>query len=167
MDSNILLPELCDFLRPFLGLSQSRQPLSPSADLITFAQKRHRVGAILAKACLDLKLPISSETAQELASIKLLNEQAYLRKKAVERKLLKLFERHNLHVIVLKGAPLGDQLYANPSIRSAKDIDLLVNIADARRAIDILTSNGLKISAPPDKSPTSNVHVHHKGLNIF
>ena len=57
-------------------------------------------------------------------------------------KLLKLFTRSHLDIIVLKGASYIETLYKNISLRSMGDIDLLVKEENLELARELLLNNG-------------------------
>ena len=57
-------------------------------------------------------------------------------------RLVRRFNGARLPVIPLEGALLSWQLYGDPALRQAKDVDLLVREADLRPALDLLAGEG-------------------------
>lgn len=57
-------------------------------------------------------------------------------------RLVRRFNAAELPVIPLKGALLSWQLYGDPALRQAKDVDLLVREADLRPALALLAGEG-------------------------
>jgi hypothetical protein len=47
-----------------------------------------------------------------------------------------------VHAVVLKGLPLGEQLYGNPFVRCSADIDLYVAARERQQAAAVLTARG-------------------------
>ena len=85
-------------------------------------------------------------------------------------KLVQDFADHKLPVLALKGITLAQAVYGNPALRDAGDLDLLVDPADALRAMDLLESLGYQAhqSAPltPNQQKAwvrfkSERHYHH------
>jgi hypothetical protein len=57
-------------------------------------------------------------------------------------RLVRSFERAGIPVLTLKGVVLSEQLYGDPCIRSANDIDLLVDPAQFQGAANLLIAEG-------------------------
>jgi hypothetical protein len=79
-----------------------------------------------------------------------------LRSIAASGELLRLFESAGVPLLFLKGAALGALAYGNPSLKSAIDIDLLIEPADLGRAAALLRESGFHLVAPRD---TSDDHI--------
>lgn len=68
---------------------------------------------------------------------------------AVEcERLRRAFERSAIPLLFLKGATLGALAYANPALKSAIDIDLLIGPADLQTAAELLRNAGYRLIAP-------------------
>jgi hypothetical protein len=59
-------------------------------------------------------------------------------------RIARSFEKAGIPVLVLKGAVLSEQLYANPVLRSARDIDLLVAPEQFVAADELLIAEGYR-----------------------
>jgi hypothetical protein len=57
------------------------------------------------------------------------------------RKVISLFNRENIPVILLKGVPLLAKVYENTGARSIGDADILVDPACFKKAVDIMKAN--------------------------
>ena len=55
-----------------------------------------------------------------------------------------LFEEHGIVSVPYKGPALGAQLYGNPALRQAGDLDLVVRREDVRRAHKLLVARGYR-----------------------
>jgi hypothetical protein len=60
------------------------------------------------------------------------------------REVLRLFESHDIPVIVLKGVALAETVYESPVLRHCHDIDLLIKDQDMSRAASLLLAIGFK-----------------------
>jgi hypothetical protein len=57
----------------------------------------------------------------------------------------RLFEAAGIHYAVMKGALVRERLHADPSVRAAGDIDVLVSPADRREAARLLVGAGFRM----------------------
>jgi hypothetical protein len=64
--------------------------------------------------------------------------------------------------LVLKGQPLSQQLYDDPHVRFAKDIDLLIDESDLDRAHDQLSALGYRRTLPAPDAPPHVMAVYPK-----
>lgn len=152
MESENPFPRLCAHVRPILG-GENTGDFCPVTDgLAIYANRRHRVGSLLHHAIWISEQDADEDALRRLSNIKRRGEQDYLKRKAVQDKLLGLFAEHDIGAVVLKGSPLSEQLYESPSMRSAKDVDLLVAPADADRAISVLSEAGFDSHRPRIKA---------------
>ena len=65
------------------------------------------------------------------------------------RRLLALFEAAKIPLLFLKGLTLGALAYGKPAIKSAIDIDLLIDPGDLGQAAEILRQDGYRVAFPP------------------
>ena len=87
---------------------------------------------------------IAEQLADAAASIAARNLRA-----AIEcRSLLQAFEASGVRVLFVKGLTLGALAYGNPAVKSAIDIDLLIDRADLDRAAICLRTTGFELLAP-------------------
>jgi hypothetical protein len=62
--------------------------------------------------------------------------------------LLKVFGRRDIPAVPFKGVVLGASAWADPTIRPAGDLDLLIRFEHRRRAASILLERGYELTAP-------------------
>ena len=68
--------------------------------------------------------------------------------------MITLFEHADIQPLLLKGLALAYQYYPDPALRPVSDIDLLFKQSDVLRALDLLTSAGFRVGAPPHAART-------------
>ena len=106
----------------------------------------HRVEGLAWNALALADLPADvRETLAEAASAIAVKD---LRARSECRFLLESFEAEGLPLILLKGVTLAALAYGNPSLKSAIDIDLLIDPADLGKAADLLRKCGYRLVAP-------------------
>ena len=86
-----------------------------------------------------------------------------LRMAADARTLLNRFEEADVKLLFLKGLPLGELAYGNSALKSAIDIDLLIDPSDLRKAADLLRSAGYVLVAPSPSSHDRALLAWHRG----
>jgi hypothetical protein len=79
------------------------------------------------------------------------------------RALLGSFAAANVPLLFLKGLPLGAIAYGNPALKSAIDIDLLIDPAGLQRAANLLRGAGYELVAPRPSPGDRNLHAWHRG----
>ncbi len=151
MDSRKLLPELCDRLRPVMGMERKFAASPASEELQYFASHRHRVGGLLHTVSV-------SDASMAENTLPIQFSKAYLRRKAALQRLSELFQQAGIRYIILKGDPLAEQLYAYPEARSSKDIDILIRPEDIADALQLLSSSGY-VSRKPRLGFLQRAHV--------
>lgn len=67
---------------------------------------------------------------------------------AASGSLQKYFEGANVPLLFLKGLTLGALAYGNPALKSAIDIDLLIDPRDLGKAAGLLRNRGYRLAAP-------------------
>jgi hypothetical protein len=80
------------------------------------------------------------------------------REVAIDR-LLEAFGAVDVPMLLLKGAALAHSLYASPELRAAADIDILVDPADERRAVDLVRGLGYRFA--DRQGPMFSGRFHH------
>lgn len=75
---------------------------------------------------------------------------ANLRAAAECRDLLAEFEAARVPLLFLKGSTLGALAYAHPTLKSAMDVDLLIDPGDLTRASALLRKRGYRLVTPAD-----------------
>ena len=106
----------------------------------------HRVEGLAWNALSTVEMPHEmrkalSETASTIAA-------QSLQASAECRSLSERFERAGVSLLFLKGATLGVLAYGNPALKSAIDVDLLIDPNHLLRAAALLRSGGYELIAP-------------------
>ena len=113
--------------------------------------REHAVVGQLAASVNSLDAPvIPSEIRQALLERQ--REQNFLTLRLTGElfRLLELFNRNEIRALVIKGPVLAAQAYADPSLRSYGDLDLLVRQHDIRRATELLIASGYQAAVSLD-----------------
>ena len=152
MDSENLFSRLCEHICPVFDEQNAGGNSPVTKELFIYASQRHRVGSLLDYAVRMSGQDLSEDVLRRLSNMKMRCEQDYLKRKAVQEKLVSLFTGQDIRTISLKGCSLSEQLYENPSMRSAKDIDILVAPADADSAMALLSESGFESPKPRIKA---------------
>jgi hypothetical protein len=115
----------------------------------------HRIEGLAWNALSALEIPSETRTAlaEAASAIAVQNLQAG----AECRSLLERFEAARVPLLFLKGLTLGALAYGNPAIKSAIDVDLLIEPNDLGKAVDLLRSAGYELIAP-------NIPATNEGL---
>jgi hypothetical protein len=79
--------------------------------------------------------------------------------------IIDMLTAHNIRVIPLKGVILGQDLYPNPALRQAGDIDILVSAEDVLRAQAILVGHGFKAAPLTPGTEQAFLRTNHFRLN--
>jgi hypothetical protein len=121
----------------------------------------HRIEGLAWNALAPAALPADiRETLAEAASAIAAND---LRARSECRLLQSTFEAEGVPLLFLKGATLGALAYGNPSLKSAIDIDLLIDPADLGRAAAVLRKCGYRLVAPQDSPDDRVLRAWHRG----
>ena len=122
------------------------------ADQVVNEAARHRLTGFVMDAvhrgALDASLPT-------LAGLEDAHRQATMRVLLLERVLLSIvdvLDEAGIATRVLKGPAIARTLYADPSIRTFLDVDLLVSADDLDAAVSVLTGAGLRRMLPQLRS---------------
>ena len=121
----------------------------------------HRIEGLAWNALADapgLPRTALAELKEAASAIAVRNLQAM----AECRDLLARFEAANLPLLFLKGLTLGALAYGKPSIKSAVDIDLLIDPRDLRQATEILRESGYSVAYPPSEDGIGEWHRRWK-----
>ncbi len=137
---------LCQYIGPYLFSNSPSNVTLPDEKLIDFAVARHRVGPILYNSIKNLSAFQQTETLKDkLQSVYHQNCHKIMLRKAVERNLHKCLDANSIDYRLVKGLALSKQLYADPSCRVSRDVDLLVAPANLEAALDVLLEQGYSI----------------------
>ncbi len=100
-------------------------------------------GIILERA-VQLGVELPEETRQYLTADASSVVAANLHLEHELTRIVTLFNRQRIPVMLLKGAALNRTIYDHPNMRPMADIDLLVRPADVMRAMGLLSENGCR-----------------------
>jgi hypothetical protein len=98
----------------------------------------------------DVSLP--PDIKRGLQGLYLRHQHANRVRGQVLAEILAAYRAAGIRVLILKGAALAHLIYSNPGLRPMRDLDLLVEVSEARRAQEVLV--GLGFGAPLPTGPT-------------
>ena len=101
---------------------------------------------------------VSPELSADSADIAANN----LRAAAECRDLLAQFETAGVPLLFVKGSTLGALAYSNPALKSAMDVDLLIDPADLTGASALLRNRGYRLVIPSDDGALNRWHRRSK-----
>ena len=138
---------------------------------------RHRVTALVAYGLGRSELLVSAELADHLQDAERSAQYAELATVAEIRRLVRSFDQDNLPVLLLKGVGVSLSAFGRLGLRHNRDIDLLVDEANVKRAEILLSAAGFvrvepEIGMPADaerrwrRSHKDSVFVHPDRLSI-
>ena len=133
-----LVVECCR--RSFVG-DEGRQPLETDRidwDRFFRLIRFHRVEGLAWNALSHQASSIPTEVRRGLAERASQIATQNLRMLADHRRVQEVFQREGLPYLFLKGIALATLAYGNPAVKSAIDIDLLIDPADLERAAGLL-----------------------------
>lgn len=90
---------------------------------------------------------IPEHAIQELRARYIKNTYKMLYLSSELDKIVKRFDSRNIRSLMLKGPMLAEALYGELSLRTSKDLDILLSIEDIEKAEDILKSLGFTITS--------------------
>jgi hypothetical protein len=126
---------------------------------------QHRIYPIVAsriKSRTDIEFP--TKVIKQLNQMYIHNTYKMLRLTASMEQLCKDLESHGVNALVLKGPVLAEALYGDFSLRTSKDIDLLVSGQDMDQAESIILQQGYKPDIETSIRLKSDYHKgHHFG----
>ena len=88
--------------------------------------------------------------SQALAPLRYAETAMYAGQQTVLREVDDLFARKKITYVVIKGAHVRELVYADPSLRPAADIDLLVRPNEREAAVRRLLETGFQLHPDPD-----------------
>lgn len=137
---------LCDALRPALALPPRGAQIVLTRALAAHAIDRHRVGPLLhaALATGNGFARIEDGARTDLIASAKHNALTKIRREAAERKARAALEDEAIRFSILKGTGLAAQLYDDPALRTAKDLDILIDPERARDAIGVFRRSGYR-----------------------
>lgn len=120
----------------------------------------HGVGGVLHDALLASGAPLDPALARAIASRTVASELDYHAHLAMLGRIDAAMTRAGLRGVLLKGALLGQRLYARPSARATTDIDLLVEPEKLSAAEEVMRSVGYAPLVGPHEA-WFREHHHH------
>lgn len=110
---------------------------------------RHRVlEQVYATLLAETTLQITPDFLTQLKQHSLRSNLASLSMVAESIRIARAFDEAALSYSIVKGIPLAELLYGGATKRQAKDIDMVVNIDDLDRALQILLNKGYRLERP-------------------
>lgn len=158
-----LLIELLD-VEKIKGLKQDNELLSKiDWKLFLEIMSYHRVYPIIYKniKLLD-SLLVPTEVVATLHRHYVENTMRMMQLTAEMERVCNVFNQHSLRMIILKGPILCYQLYQDLSSRTSNDLDVLIDLEDLDKVIDVLDMLGYQIAyEPPRVLDDWKVQNHH------
>ena len=77
--------------------------------------------------------------------------------------LLERFDAAGVPLLFLKGLTLGALAYGDPTLKSAIDVDLLIDSKDLGKAAELLRAAGYELAAPRNSPGDRVLHAWHRG----
>jgi hypothetical protein len=115
---------------------------APIWDAVLEGARRHAVAPLLFAGLQDSAASVPTPIIAELRREAVTAARRSLVQAAALARLSRRFAEAGIDVLALKGVPLSLQLYGDPGLRSARDIDLLVDPAQADAAEALLADIG-------------------------
>jgi Uncharacterised nucleotidyltransferase/Transglutaminase-like superfamily len=108
----------------------------------------HRVVPLVYRALSAASAEVPASTIAALKAGATENALSVMRYLAHTRRLCDLLQQAGVPVRVLKGVPLSQRVYADPSVRDVGDIDLLIAAGMEETADNVLLAEGFRRSDP-------------------
>jgi hypothetical protein len=143
-------------LRECVSLWRDRKRLRnlfPGVDwprLLLLAEEHGVLGQVAAFLNDDGAPAVPPEIQQSLLERQRAQTFLTLRLTAELFRLLELFGKQGISALVIKGPVLAAQAYADPSVRTYGDLDLLVRQRDIRRATELMIASGYQAAVSLD-----------------
>lgn len=167
---------LGDALRPALSLPAVDTKANLTRELTAHAIHRHRVAPLL-HAALGKGEGLVPTDENALADLRAGLRRSVVKKircEAAERRAVAALEEKGIPFAILKGSGLAAQLYGDPTLRTAKDLDILIPPDRARDAVRVFRRPGYRYRPYTVKSGkfASRSRQHqdmliHKDLTFF
>ncbi|WCN10889.1 nucleotidyltransferase family protein [Marinomonas mediterranea] len=110
--------------------------------LLTRTCAQHRIGPLLSESIKKANLSVPDTLSDYLAKANKKSIQRYL---AIQSELIainKLFSENEIPLVVLKGAVISSDVYPSPHLRPMRDLDVLIERKDTKKAVQLLKDNG-------------------------
>lgn len=116
--------------------------------LLLLAEEHGVLGQLVASLKNDIGAALPPEIKESLLERRRAQNFLALRLTAELFRLLENFSKQGISALVLKGPALAAQAYADPSVRTYGDLDLLVRQRDIRRATELMIGSGYEAAVP-------------------
>jgi hypothetical protein len=111
-------------------------------DFVEFIRliKHHRLDSIFLKAVNEQNIDLPTELKENIEVINKRNKMRMMKLTSELIRIHKLFTENNIDYISLKGPALSQQIYGDYTIRSSRDLDILVRVEDLDKVNLLLNS---------------------------
>jgi len=120
----------------------------------------HRIEGLVWNALAGAQMPAPASRLLRTAALAIAAQN--LRSKAECRSLFERFEQAKIPLLFLKGLTVGALAYGNPGIKSAIDIDLLVDHNNLNEATELLRESGYDLVLPRNEARLQPWHRRRK-----
>lgn len=137
--------------------------------------RRHRVEGLLVQGLGEAGVPIPGEAGQPLKAAAADIARASLAYAGETIRIQRAMETEGIACVALKGSALELLAYGRLGFKSTKDIDLLVSVESAGRAIEVARAAGYEVTHPPGFSSRQmadwialgrDCEMHHVGHGL-
>tara|TARA_B100001939_G_C16914901_1_gene606434 strand:- start:132 stop:1211 length:1080 start_codon:yes stop_codon:yes gene_type:complete len=127
---------------------------------LNFCIKTRTASFFLGKACKDFKFAMNNQDFRESL---LLTQKKALQNQASLKSFLKLVNANNIDICLLKGSYMANFVYPNFTMRTMRDIDVLVEETSFLRIINIMLANGYSfLNSKTNKLKKFNFSFSHQ-----
>jgi len=148
----------------FCGAGEAVERPCSAADWEDFARlaEFHRISGLCWGYVSSLQANVPASVADALRDAATVAATRNLQTVAECHDLRTNFEREGIPLLFLKGLTLGTLAYRNPALKSAIDIDLLIDPDDLLRAADLLRDSGYHLVVPTSCSTAEALRAWHR-----
>lgn len=140
-----LLPRELKVMLTILNHREGNLVLEQNIDWNYFLQlvKHHRIYPLVYAKLKELRDPAVPPFVMEVLKREYQkNTFSMLHLSAEMERVSKLFSEQNIKLLFLKGPPIAQDIYRDISLRTSKDLDVLIQFEDLKKAEDVLTGLG-------------------------
>lgn len=116
--------------------------------LLLLAEEHGVLGQVASCLSNNTGLMVPPEIKQTLLERRRAQNFLTLRLTAELFRLLEIFNKERISALVIKGPVLAARAYADPSVRTYGDLDLLVRQGDIRRSTELMIASGYQAAVP-------------------
>lgn len=139
------LASIAAALAPAIGLPKRGSDIFLDERLARLGNRRHRIGALLNLALTDCGVLGNEPATTLLSRIARKTIEQQLRLAASQERMASALTGAGIAFLTIKGSALSDELYLRPALRRVRDIDVLVDPADADDALQTLERAGYEL----------------------